>query len=271
MAVKDVYVPYDEWIKEVFLVEDRVIGQCLGPAFLSSTAQEMFGSRCLLKYPFELSYAQYCLSFQNDSHCDQAIKRGLGKISYDGQEAKSIKFGTANDESILDKFKAEYTDHNVIKYYDRDTDEFVAFVTAWDIYTAEPLPLVASEFTLSEYLKKRFNPFFCNTISSETYDDRKDEIVILNQDRNDCVIIPENTIDQVKFIGMPNFNAMAVGAGLTYKFGIKFSDELVEEGLPSWVPLGDVDKDEVEESIVKYSDLLHSGETTIYYGEFCEY
>lgn len=271
MAVKDIYIPYEDWIKQVFLVEDYVIQRCLCAPYMSAVAQETFGNHYFLKYPFNLSYAQYCLSFQDKQYCSDIIKKGLDEISHDGQEAAGIKFGVARSENALDEFKDIYTDYNIIKFDDPDNDELTAFVTSWDIHIDHQLPLATSEFTLSEYLKKRFNPFFRNAISSETYERQKDSIAILNQDRNNCVMVPNNFVNQVEFIGMPNFYAMCAGAGLLYKFGIKFSDELVENGLPSWIPLGDVDKDKVEETVIEYSNLLHSGETTIYYGEFYEY
>ena len=75
MAVKDVYLPYEEWITQIAAVEDTVMGGIFFRMFGDPKMREANKDKYFLQYPHKQSYLSHCVELQDRSEVKKAFRQ----------------------------------------------------------------------------------------------------------------------------------------------------------------------------------------------------
>ena len=127
MAVKDIYVPYEEFVNQVYKVEDDIIGCIFMKIFGSKQMLDLMQDQYVLKYPFQRSYFEHCVEIS----LRQIIKFGAIQTLVHELESMTIQRENSlsyQDASDLIKRITQENPEGVITFsvpqFDDDSDLF---------------------------------------------------------------------------------------------------------------------------------------------------
>lgn len=168
--IKELYVPFSTFIKQILTVEDDNICEYVKELFLSLPG--VLQDRYVIQYPFHKSYLAICADL--DHTIEQFPNRPLFNVSENLPDAQpDMMFSLAAGEG--DNRKTFYVSST---------------------FEDGPIPIrEMPSFTFSNYLVHRYLPFFNSSLTKDAYDtfakdaEKNNASVLLNDMRNGGFII----------------------------------------------------------------------------------
>ena len=281
MAIKDVYVPYEEWLGQVVTTEDFVIGKLFKQVFCNPTMLQYCENSYVLQYPFGMSYLAHCIDvYQNDNQAGEAIVEFMKKNAKDGNPLSC--FNVEATDYIPDDAPYSYALYSGGEYRDQNSifgdimSEFNEQVESIDRHGRPSiliksnfddelvLPIVGSkQFTFGAFMQSRIAPSIITMISADTYNIIKDWSCIINKDRNDVWAYDSAWNVSVQYMqNLATRIQFNVFGG--YKIYVSINGETFN--------IGDTDTEEEAKSICdKVISQMNQNVSTIYPFEWSEY
>ena len=284
MAIKDVYVPYEEWLEQVVSIEDFVIGKLFKQVFCNPTMLQYCENSYVLQYPFGMSYLAHCIDvYQKENEAGEAIVEFMKKNSKDANPLNCFNIeATDYIPDDLDDAGCSYAFYSGGEYQDRNSifgdiiSEFNEHIKPIDKHGRPSiliesnfddelvLPIVGSnQFTFNAFMQSRIAPSITTMISADTYDIIKDWPCIINKDRNDVWAYDPTWDVSVQY--MQNL-ATRIQFNMFggYKIYVSINGETFD--------IGDTDTEEKAKSICdKVISQMNQNVSTIYPFEWSEY
>lgn len=268
VAIKDVYLPYEEWITQIAAVEDTVMGGIFFRMFGDPKMREAHKDKYVLQYPHKQSYLSHCVELQDRSETKQAFRKYMMDHYYldIADENQIMRVETTDYDASVDDcaengyyFVHEVLDDNGI-YVPKDSINCY-----FNFDTSDPLPAFSNtHYNFDEFYDSRIEKLYKTMCSAKTFEWIKDYPVIFNQDRDECWYFnPEATDVQISC--MQNFTVMAVTGDLNPGYHLM----LTIGG--TTVKLGTVEADEIDKVMQNLREKLDRGDDTIYPFEWVGY
>ena len=261
MAVKDVYLPYDEWIEKIVAIEDEVMGSIFFTLFGNPQMREAHRDRYLLQYPHEQSYLAHCIDLQDRKETRKAFSEYMIKrYPKVAEDEKLITVETTDyDASTEDR---EEVDSYYYVHQQQDDNGIYVPVNSINCHfnfdTSDPLPAFANtHFNFDAFYDSRIAQLYKSMCSAKEFEFAMDYPVIFNQDRDECWYFNPDSTD-IQISCMQNFTVMAVTDDPNPGYHLM----LTIDG--TTVKLGSVEADEIDKVMQSLRMKLDRGDDTIY-------
>ena len=273
MAIKDIYVPYEEFCKQVLAIEDDIIGHVFKKFFMNPEILNIMKDFYFMRYPFDHSYFEHCASMPQWTHQVDTAKRAIDqymdeevvididtKVPYD-KSTLLIEDALAEDEQSDDIYNFAIRTPIIqsekdLELNDEDVDRnVIIFKIPSDGMFSKRLPVVIRDFTFTGFYTSRIDPFITSSITKVRYDKELDLPVVINHDRNAAYTVTGNT----RVIAMLDVDPELVKHGITNLYGIYLTDTRNKIQC-----LGHCKIDQVDAMLKRINDDLESGNSTVY-------
>lgn len=283
MAVKDIYIPYEEFCKQVLAVEDCVIGQVFKRFFMNPEISDIMKDFYFMRYPFDQSYFEYCASkplwthqadiakyvieqyvgakYAIDQYMDEEVVIDIDtKVPYD-KSTMIIEDALAEDEQSDDVYNFAIRTPIIqsekdLELNDEDVDRnVIIFKFPSDGMFTKTLPVVIRDFTFIDFYASRIEPFITSSITKIRYGKELDLPVVINHDRDVAYTVTKDT----QVIAMLDVDTELIKRGMTRLYGIYLTDTKNELQC-----VGHCKKHEINAILKRINDDLASGNSTVY-------
>lgn len=279
MAVKDVYIPYEEFCKQVLAVEDYVIGRVFKRFFMNPEISDIMKDFYFMRYPFDQSYFEHCASMPQwtdqvdtaihaidakyaiDQYMDEEVVIDIDtKVPYD-KSTMIIEDALAEDEQSDDVYNFAIRTPIIqsekdLELNDEDVDRnVIIFKIPSDGMLAKTLPVVIRDFTFIDFYASRIEPFITSSITKIRYGKELDLPVVINHDRDAAYTVTKDT----RVIAMLDVDPELIKRGMTRLYGIYLTDTKNELQC-----VGHCKEQEINTILKRINDDLASGNSTVY-------
>lgn len=279
MAVKDIYIPYEEFCKQVLAVEDYVIGRVFKRFFMNPEISDIMKDFYFMRYPFDQSYFEHCASMPQwtdqvdtaihaidvkyaiDQYMDEEVVIDIDtKVPYD-TSTMIIEDALAEDEQSGDVYNFAIRTPIIqsekdLELNDEDVDRnVIIFKIPRDGMLAKTLPVVIRDFTFIDFYASRIEPFITSSITKIRYDKERDLPVVINHDRDAAYTVTGDT----RVIAMLDVDPELIKRGMTRLYGIYLTDTKNELQC-----VGHCKEHEINAILKRINDDLASGNSTVY-------
>ena len=279
MAVKDVYIPYEEFCKQVLAVEDYVIGRVFKRFFMNPEISDIMKDFYFMRYPFDQSYFEHCASMPQwtdqvdtaihaidakyaiDQYMDEEVVIDIDtKVPYD-KSTMIIEDALAEDEQSDDVYNFAIRTPIIqsekdLELNDEDVDRnVIIFKIPSDGMLAKTLPVVIRDFTFIDFYASRIEPFITSSITKIQYGKELDLPVVINHDRDAAYTVTKDT----RVIAMLDVDPELIKRGMTRLYGIYLTDTKNELQC-----VGHCKEHEINAILKRINDDLTSGNSTVY-------
>ena len=279
MAVKDVYIPYEEFCKQVLAVEDYVIGRVFKRFFMNPEISDIMKDFYFMRYPFDQSYFEHCASMPQwtdqvdtaihaidakyaiDQYMDEEVVIDIDtKVPYD-KSTMIIEDALAEDEQSDDVYNFAIRTPIIqsekdLELNDEDVDRnVIIFKIPSDGMLAKTLPVVIRDFTFIDFYASRIEPFITSSITKIRYGKELDLPVVINHDRDAAYTVTKDT----RVIAMLDVDTELIKRGMTRLYGIYLTDTKSELQC-----VGHCKEHEINAILKRINDDLASGNSTVY-------
>ena len=283
MAVKDIYIPYEEFCKQVLAVEDCVIGQVFKRFFMNPEISDIMKDFYFMRYPFDQSYFEYCASkplwanqaditkhvidqyvgakYAIDQYMDEEVVIDIDtKVPYD-KSTMIIEDALAEDEQSDDVYNFAIRTPIIqsekdLELNNEDVDRnVIIFKIPSDGMFAKTLPVVIRDFTFIDFHVSRIKPFITSSITKIQYGKELDLPVVINHDRDAAYTVTGDT----RVIAMLDVDTELIKCGMTRLYGIYLTDTKNELQC-----VGHCKEQEINAILKRINDDLASGNSTVY-------
>ena len=283
MAVKDIYIPYEEFCKQVLAVEDCVIGQVFKRFFMNPEISDIMKDFYFMRYPFDQSYFEYCASkplwanqaditkhvidqyvgakYAIDQYMDEEVVIDIDtKVPYD-KSTMIIEDALAEDEQSDDVYNFAIRTPIIqsekdLELNNEDVDRnVIIFKIPSDGMFAKTLPVVIRDFTFIDFHVSRIKPFITSSITKIQYGKELDLPVVINHDRDAAYTVTGDT----RVIAMLDVDTELIKRGMTRLYGIYLTDTKNELQC-----VGHCKEQEINAILKRINDDLASGNSTVY-------
>lgn len=283
MAVKDIYIPYEEFCKQVLAVEDCVIGQVFKRFFMNPEISDIMKDFYFMRYPFDRSYFEYCASkplwthqvdiakdvidqyvgakYAIDQYMDEEVVIDIDtKVPYD-KSTMIIEDALAEDEQSDNVYNFAIRTPIIqsekdLELNDEDVDRnVIIFKIPNDGMFAKTLPVVIRDFTFIDFYASRIEPFITSSITKIRYSKELDLPVVINHDRDAAYTVTKDT----RVIAMLDVDTELIKRGMTRLYGIYLTDTKNELQC-----VGHCKEHEINAILKRINDDLASGNSTVY-------
>ena len=279
MAVKDIYIPYEEFCKQVLAVEDYVIGRVFKRFFMNPEISDIMKDFYFMRYPFGQSYFEHCASMPQwtgqvdtaihaidvkyaiDQYMDEEVVIDIDtKVPYD-TSTMIIEDALAEDEQSGDVYNFAIRTPIIqsekdLELNDEDVDRnVIIFKIPSDCMLAKTLPVVIRDFTFIDFYASRIEPFITSSITKIRYGKELDLPVVINHDRDAAYTVTKDT----RVIAMLDVDPELIKRGMTRLYGIYLTDTKSELQC-----VGHCKEHEINAILKRINDDLASGNSTVY-------
>lgn len=279
MAVKDIYIPYEEFCKQVLAVEDYVIGRVFKRFFMNPEISDIMKDFYFMRYPFDQSYFEHCASMPQwtdqvdtaihaidvkyaiDQYMDEEVVIDIDtKVPYD-TSTMIIEDALAEDEQSGDVYNFAIRTPIIqsekdLELNDEDVDRnVIIFKIPRDGMLAKTLPVVIRDFTFIDFYASRIEPFITSSITKIRYGKELDLPVVINHDRDAAYTVTKDT----RVIAMLDVDPELIKRGMTRLYGIYLTDTKSELQC-----VGHCKEHEINAILKRINDDLASGNSTVY-------
>ena len=279
MAVKDIYIPYEEFCKQVLAVEDYVIGRVFKRFFMNPEISDIMKDFYFMRYPFDQSYFEHCASMPQwtdqvdtaihaidvkyaiDQYMDEEVVIDIDtKVPYD-TSTMIIEDALAEDEQSGDVYNFAIRTPIIqsekdLELNDEDVDRnVIIFKIPSDGMLAKTLPVVIRDFTFIDFYASRIEPFITGSITKIRYGKELDLPVVINHDRDAAYTVTKDT----RVIAMLDVDTELIKRGMTRLYGIYLTDTKSELQC-----VGHCKEHEINAILKRINDDLASGNSTVY-------
>ena len=268
VAVKDVYLPYEEWIEEIAAIEDEVMSSIFFTLFGSPQMLATHKDKYFLRYPHKQSYLAHCIDLQDREETRKAFSEYMIKrYPKVAEEERLITVETTDhDASTEDR---EDVDRYYYVHQQQDDNDIYVSVDSINCYfnfdIHDPLPAFSNtHFNFDDFYDSRIKKLYKTMCSAKEFEFAMDYPVIFNQDRDACWYFNPDSTD-IQISCMQNFTVIAVTGDPNPGYRLM----LTIDG--TTVKLGDVSAENIDKVMQDLREKLDRGDDTIYPFEWVGY